>query len=55
MFEKIPSSSQINTQGIGLGLTICNKILNEFGSELHLKSEFNKGSEFFFDLNLKCS
>ena len=29
---------EINPQGIGLGLTICNKILNELGSTLKVKS-----------------
>jgi PAS domain S-box-containing protein len=39
--------------GTGLGLTISNKLLHLMGSSLHLKSEYGKGSTFYFDLNAK--
>lgn len=38
--------------GTGLGLTISNKLLNYFGSHLELQSEIDKGSTFFFDLEV---
>lgn len=38
--------------GTGLGLTISNKLLNYFGSHLELNSEVDKGSTFFFDLEV---
>ncbi len=49
---------QANTQttrkygGTGLGLAISKKIVELFNSELNVKSELNKGSEFSFILNL---
>lgn len=47
------NSNKINPAGIGLGLTICSKILGKLGSELQIKSQINKGSNFYFCLNLK--
>lgn len=41
--------------GTGLGLTITNKLLQLFGSELKIKSQKNKGSEFSFSLQLPIS
>ena len=41
--------------GTGLGLTISNKLLALMGSELHLESELNKGSCFYFTLQLKTN
>jgi signal transduction histidine kinase/ActR/RegA family two-component response regulator len=49
---------QANTQttrkygGTGLGLAISKKLVDLFSSELKVKSEFNKGSEFSFIINL---
>jgi signal transduction histidine kinase len=34
IFGKLDQSENINPCGIGLGLTICNKILNEMGTRL---------------------
>lgn len=39
--------------GTGLGLTITNKLLALMESVLQLKSEFGKGSTFWFDVNLE--
>lgn len=38
--------------GTGLGLTISKNILKYMDSTLHVKSELDKGSEFYFDLSL---
>ncbi len=43
----------INPTGIGLGLTICDKILNELGSSLSVNSQFGVGSTFTFILPLQ--
>ena len=37
-------------KGTGLGLSITKGLLNLLGGEIWLKSELNKGSEFFFTL-----
>lgn len=52
MFGKLKSSSDVNPQGIGLGLTICNNILHQYGSELRVKSEYGKGTTFYFIVDL---
>ncbi|MDJ0596918.1 MAG: CheR family methyltransferase, partial [Pleurocapsa sp. MO_226.B13] len=39
--------------GTGLGLPICQKILNLMDSELYLDSKIGQGSRFWFDLDLK--
>jgi len=41
------------TEGIGIGLAICNKLANMMGSEIHFNSTINKGSIFWFDLLLE--
>ena len=42
----------MNPNGIGLGLSICNKILAAMGSKLQVESEFEVGSRFYFAINL---
>lgn len=41
--------------GSGLGLAIVKQLVELHGSKVHVKSELNKGSEFYFDLTLKRS
>jgi signal transduction histidine kinase len=38
IFGKLDQRDNVNPTGIGLGLTICNKILNELGGELQIQS-----------------
>ena len=45
-------SNSINPQGIGLGLTICNNILNKFDSYLQIESVYGTGTKFFFHIDL---
>ena len=53
MFGKVGyNNEKINPQGIGLGLTICNKILGQMGSELKVQSDFGQGTVFFFSLDI---
>lgn len=44
---------EVNAQGIGLGLTICNKLLHQFKSELEVHSIVGEGTQFYFYLDLK--
>jgi signal transduction histidine kinase len=41
--------------GTGLGLTISKRLINMFNSELMLKSQEGRGSEFFFTIELKIN
>jgi len=52
MFGKVSDSESMNPHGIGLGLSICNKILGAMGSKLELQSEYGVGSRFFFKIDL---
>ncbi|NDV44590.1 response regulator [Muricauda sp. 40Bstr401] len=49
-------SIQINREygGTGLGLTIVKSLLGLFGSTIHLESELDHGSSFYFEMDLKC-
>ena len=38
----------MNTQGIGLGLVICENIVKAFDGEIGVKSKFGRGSKFVF-------
>jgi signal transduction histidine kinase len=52
LFGFLESSSRKNTQGIGLGLYICKKIVEQFEGTIEVKSEYNQGSEFSFTFML---
>lgn len=54
-FSQEDNSTTRKFGGTGLGLTISNQLLNLMGNKLLLESEINKGSTFYFDLNLKTS
>lgn len=46
LFGKLKSTSQMNTNGIGLGLCICKSICEVFGGMISVKSKLNMGSIF---------
>lgn len=53
-FSQVESTMQRhNTSWLGLWLAICKNFLKEFNSEIKVKSEVDKGSNFYFDLELK--
>jgi signal transduction histidine kinase len=37
-------------QGNGLGLIVCNELVEKHGSTLHVESQEGKGSRFWFEL-----
>lgn len=41
--------------GTGLGLTISHMLAEKMNSTLHVRSEVNKGSEFYFELNTRLN
>ena len=53
VFKKFAQSDSSITRkygGTGLGLAIVKKLINKMGGNIHLRSEFGKGSEFTFSL-----
>lgn len=42
----------MNTHGIGLGLFICKKIIEQMDGEVFVQSEYGKGTRFAFSLYL---
>lgn len=54
-FSQGDNSTSRKYGGTGLGLTISNQLLLLMDSRLELKSHYNKGSEFFFDIRLRTS
>jgi len=54
-FTQIDSSEKRTQGGTGLGLAITKKLVELFGSEIHISSIVGKGSTFYFDLRLQKS
>lgn len=54
-FSQEDSSTTKKFGGTGLGLTISNQLLSLMNSHLQIKSQFNVGSTFYFDIKLKSS
>lgn len=51
-FSQVDEATTRKFGGTGLGLAICSKLVKLFDSKLILKSEENKGSTFYFDIEL---
>lgn len=54
-FERIEESRNRNIEGTGLGINIVVQLLGLMNSELKVKSEYGKGSEFSFAINQKIT
>jgi len=54
-FTQAEEDTKLNYGGTGLGLTICAEYVKELGGQLKLKSELDKGSNFYFTLPLNIT
>ncbi len=52
-FKRIDSGRNRNVEGTGLGMSIVQQFLKMMNSELHIESEYEKGSVFSFDIEQK--
>ncbi|MFZ4797353.1 MAG: response regulator [Bacteroidia bacterium] len=51
-FSQVDFSDTRKTEGAGLGLSICQKIIEGLGGKINIKSEVGVGSNFSFDLSI---
>lgn len=52
-FEQADNPSRLQAGGTGLGLTISSRFIRMMGGEIEVKSQLEKGSEFYFSILLK--
>ena len=56
LFGKMERTEDQNPDGLGMGLTICQKIVNNCGGRIDVFSEgVNKGSTFIFDMKMSLT
>lgn len=53
MFGKLKFTSMQNPQGIGLGLNVCKRIVNQYNGEMSVSSDIGHGSKFSFGFQVK--
>lgn len=51
-FTQADNSANRSHEGTGLGLSICKSLITIMGGEIHVTSEVEKGSTFFFEITL---
>lgn len=52
-FEQAEINTTRHYGGTGLGLTLCKKLINMMGGDIHVKSILGEGSEFYFNVTMK--
>ena len=53
LFGFLTDTKTMNKKGIGLGLAISKKIINQFGGDIKVRSVVNEGSTFYFTMKLE--
>jgi signal transduction histidine kinase len=54
-FRQIDGSAKRVYEGTGLGLYLCRKLLTLMGGEIHVESEYGKGSRFLYSMPLELA
>ena len=52
-FEQVDTKANKGKEGTGLGLTISSELIRMMGGKLEVRSEYGRGSEFFFSIYQK--
>ena len=52
-FERLDLEKNHNIEGTGLGMAIVTNLLKMMGSQIHVQSEYGKGSTFYFNIKQK--
>jgi len=50
---KYTTQGTANEKGSGIGLVLCNEILEKLNGKIRVESELGKGSSFIFSLPIK--
>ena len=50
IFKPFYKENKINTDGVGMGLATCKKIILNLGGKIWVDSEFGQGSKFSFTM-----
>ncbi|CDW84389.1 pas domain s-box protein [Stylonychia lemnae] len=50
LFGKLEATAEINTSGVGLGLSICKKIISMFEGQIILDKDYSQGCRFIFSI-----
>lgn len=53
LFGKLEETASINTSGVGLGLSICKKIVEAFDGEIYIDNNYTGGAKFTFTIKAK--
>lgn len=53
-FNKMDEHANLNTNGVGLGLSICKNLIEQMAGSVHVESEMKKGTRFIISFRTTC-
>lgn len=55
IFDSFQRTTNLGVNGMGLGLSVCKKVIDTMGGEIGLKETSENGSEFYFEVPFKLN